>query len=132
LPATPPQNPQFQGELGFLFDRLGLRVPAIVVSAYTQANTIINRPVHHAALIRTLCSKYDLGHLTDRDLNAPDREPRELHLVLHVLALDAVRAAELRVRVARVRVQVQGFREVRRATRRHERQQEASHRRSDA
>ena len=71
-PATPPQNPQFQGELGFLFDRLGLRVPAIVVSAYTQANTIINRPVHHAALIRTLCSKYDLGHLTDRDLNAPD------------------------------------------------------------
>ena len=70
--ATTPQNPQPVGEKGFLFDRLGVRVPAIVVSAYTQANTIINRPVHHAALIRTLCSKYDLGHLTDRDLNAPD------------------------------------------------------------
>ncbi len=71
-PATTPQNPQPAGELGFLFDRLGVRVPAIVVSAYTQANTIVNRQVHHAALIRTLCRKYNLPHLTERDRNAPD------------------------------------------------------------
>ena len=71
-PATPPQNPQPEGELGFFFDRLGVRVPAIVVSAYTQANTIVNRPVHHAALVRTLCERFDLDALTDRDRNAPD------------------------------------------------------------
>ena len=71
-PAISPQNPQPQGEKGFFFDRLGVRVPAIVVSAYTQANTIVNRTVNHAALIRTLCAKYDLDALTDRDRNAPD------------------------------------------------------------
>ena len=71
-PATPPDNPQFQGELGFLFDRLGVRVPTIAISAYTQANTIVNRPIHHAALVRTLCTKYNLTFLTERDRNAPD------------------------------------------------------------
>ena len=71
-PATPPDNPQFQGELGFLFDRLGVRVPTIAISAYTQANTIVNRPIHHAALVRTLCTKYNLAFLTERDRNAPD------------------------------------------------------------
>ena len=70
--ATPPDNPQFQGELGFLFDRLGVRVPAIAISAYTQENTIINRPMHHGALVRTLCAKYNLPHLTERDHFAPD------------------------------------------------------------
>jgi phospholipase C len=70
--ATPPENPQFQGELGFLFDRLGVRVPAIAISAYTQENTIVNRPIHHGALVRTLCNKYNLQFLTERDRNAPD------------------------------------------------------------
>jgi phospholipase C len=71
-PATPPFNPQFQGELGFLFDRLGVRVPTIAISAYTQENTIVNRPIHHGALVRTLCNKYNLHFLTERDRNAPD------------------------------------------------------------
>ncbi|MEP7060935.1 MAG: alkaline phosphatase family protein [Betaproteobacteria bacterium] len=71
-PATPPDNPQFEGELGFLFNRLGVRVPAIAISAYTEANTVVNRPIHHGALVRTLCEKHNLHFLTERDRNAPD------------------------------------------------------------
>ena len=70
--ASSPQNPQPEGEMNFLFDRLGVRVPAIAISAYTAANTIVNRPVHHAAPIRTLSRKYGLAPLTDRDRGAPD------------------------------------------------------------
>jgi len=70
--ATPPENPQPEGEMGFFFDRLGVRIPTIAISAYTAANTIVNRPVHHAALIRTLSRKYGLAPLTERDRGAPD------------------------------------------------------------
>jgi len=73
-PATPPYQPNLEGEHGFLFDRFGVRVPSIVISAYTEEGTIINRPVHHGAVVRTLCEKYNLRPLTQRDqpAHAPD------------------------------------------------------------
>lgn len=71
-PATPPDMSRPEGELGFRFDRLGARVPTIVICAYTQTGSIINRPVHHGAVVRTLCTKYDLSPLTERDRGAPD------------------------------------------------------------
>ena len=70
--ATTPQNPQPEGELNFFFDRLGVRVPTILISAYTEAGSVINRPIHHGAVVRTLCTKYNLAPLTDRDHFAPD------------------------------------------------------------
>ena len=70
--ALSPENPQPEGEMNFFFDRLGVRVPAIAISAYTAANTIVDRQVHHAALIRTLSRKYGLAPLTQRDRRAPD------------------------------------------------------------
>ena len=70
--ATTPQNPQPEGELNFFFDCLGVRVPTIVISAYTEAGSVINRPIHHGAVVRTLCTKYNLAPLTDRDHTAPD------------------------------------------------------------
>jgi len=71
-PATPPNQLNVEGELGFLFDRFGVRVPSIVISAFTQEGTIVNRPVHHGAVVRTLCEKYKLPFLTERDRHAPD------------------------------------------------------------
>jgi phospholipase C len=70
--ATPPYDPQPPGEFNFLFDRFGARVPAIVISTLTESGTVINDPMNHAALIRSLCLKHDLMPLTDRDRNAPD------------------------------------------------------------
>ena len=70
--AIPPDVIEPEGEKDFFFDRLGVRVPAIAISAYTEANTVVNRSVHHGALVRTLCTKYNLPYLTQRDRTAPD------------------------------------------------------------
>ena len=68
--ATPPDD-SGPGEMDFTFDRLGLRVPAIAISAYVQAGSVVNSPVHHGSVISTLCGKYDLPSLTARDAGAP-------------------------------------------------------------
>lgn len=60
------------GEMDFAFDRLGCRVPAIAVSAYTRAGTVIREEFHHAALIATLARRHGLEPLTERDRDARD------------------------------------------------------------
>ena len=69
-PAAKPPGDAAPGELGFAFDRLGVRVPALAISAYTKAGTVINDPMHHGAVIKTLCDRYGLPHLTERDRTA--------------------------------------------------------------
>jgi phospholipase C len=64
--AAPP------GQMGFRFDRLGVRVPAVLVSAWIEPGTVVNTPLHHGALARTLSRKWNLGHLTERDRTAND------------------------------------------------------------
>ncbi|MET0725255.1 MAG: alkaline phosphatase family protein [Leifsonia sp.] len=68
--ADPPTGRAEAGEMGFTFDRLGLRVPAIVVSAYTQAGTVINDPMHHGSVAKTLAELHGLEPLTERDATA--------------------------------------------------------------
>lgn len=70
--ATPPERGGSPGEMGFGFDRLGCRVPAIAVSAYTRAGTIMHEPMNHAAVIRTLSRLHGLAPLTERDAHARD------------------------------------------------------------
>lgn len=51
------------------FDWLGVRVPAIAISSYTLPGTIVDREMHHAAVIKTLF-KMNPGagsYLTERD-----------------------------------------------------------------
>jgi phospholipase C len=67
--ATAPPLPK-QTEMDFRFDRLGVRVPTIVISAYTPS-AVINDEMHHGSLISTLTSRFELDHLTDRDKGAP-------------------------------------------------------------
>ena len=69
--ATPPDS-GVRGEMGFTFDRLGCRVPAIAISAYTKAGTVINDQMHHGSVIRTLTALHGLQSLTDRDDEAND------------------------------------------------------------
>jgi len=69
--VSPPHTPPIvKSEEGFKFDRLGIRVPMVMVSAHIQKNTIINEQFDHSSFIKTMSDKYDLGHLTDRDLHA--------------------------------------------------------------
>lgn len=60
------------GEQGFRFDRLGVRVPAIVVSPYTQRGTVIRDEFHSCSVLRSVRESFDLGPaLTRRDAAAP-------------------------------------------------------------
>jgi len=69
-PSAAPPGDGAPGELDFGFDRLGVRVPALAISAYTRAGTVINDPMHHGAVIKTLCDRFGLPHLTERDRTA--------------------------------------------------------------
>jgi phospholipase C len=82
--ATPPTVDAEPGEMGFTFDRLGCRVPAIAVSAYTRGNTIIHDEMHHGSVAATLARLHGLRPLTRRDAGANDlfsvvnlQEPRD-------------------------------------------------------
>jgi len=65
--ARPPGDTAGPGELGFAFDRLGPRVPAIVVSSWIDPGTVLNDVVDHTSVIATLCAQHALAPLTDRD-----------------------------------------------------------------
>ena len=69
--ATPPGSGG-AGEMGFTFDRLGCRVPAIAVSAWTPAGRVINDAMHHGSVIATLTRVHGLEPLSRRDAGAND------------------------------------------------------------
>jgi phospholipase C len=64
---------------GFRFDRYGVRVPAVLISPWIPAGSIIRppagcqNPFDHASILSTLRKLFDLGDpLTRRDAAAPD------------------------------------------------------------
>ncbi len=74
-PPSAPIPDDSKGDLGFAFDRLGLRVPAIVVSPFTERQTVVADPFRTTSVLRTLRDRYDLGPpLTRRDASAPSLE----------------------------------------------------------
>ncbi len=52
---------------GFDFKRLGIRVPMVMVSAHIKQNTIINEQFDHTSFIKTMCKKWGMNGLTNRD-----------------------------------------------------------------
>jgi phospholipase C len=87
-PSTVPPDPAAPaGQMGFTFERSGVRVPAIAVSAWIGEKTVINDEYRHTSVIRTLRERWQLGPpLTGRDGSARDLAP--------VLSLDSPRAPE--------------------------------------
>ena len=84
--AVPPTRTAVEGEMGFTFERLGLRVPSILVSAYTDAQTVVHDQLHHGSMIATLNRLHGLAPLTRRDAEANTvfgainrTEPRQRH-----------------------------------------------------
>jgi phospholipase C len=43
--------------MGFAFDRLGVRVPTVLVSAWVEPGTVIHTPLQHTSLIKTMSEK---------------------------------------------------------------------------
>jgi len=69
-PRESPPDDSGPGEMGFGFDRLGCRVPAIAVSAWTAAGTIVHDRMHHGSVTATLNRLHGLEPLARRDEEA--------------------------------------------------------------
>ena len=75
-PVLPPDPAASAGQLGFAFDRSGVRVPAIAISAWIPERTVINAEYRHTSVIRTIRERWQLGApLTARDATARDISP---------------------------------------------------------
>lgn len=68
--VVPPDPKQPVGEQGFKFDRLGVRVPTVMVSPYIQPGTVISDVHDHTSIIKLVCDRWDLEALTERDKHA--------------------------------------------------------------
>jgi len=84
-PTAPPPNPATApGQMNFGFDRSGVRVPAIAISAWIPAEKVVTSQYRNTSVITTLRNRWQLGPpLTARDAIAADITP--------VLALDTPR-----------------------------------------
>ena len=73
-PRVPaPTSGAAPGQMGFTFERAGPRVPAIAVSAWIDAGTVVNAEFRATSVIRTLRERWSLGEpLTQRDATASD------------------------------------------------------------
>ncbi len=69
-PPVPPPDGRKAGQMGFQFDRLGVRVPAILISSFIEPGTVYSMPLHHNSLTKTMSLKWNLGSLTNRDATA--------------------------------------------------------------
>lgn len=74
-PAVPPGDGATCPE-GFRFNRLGVRVPTILISPWIREGTILHgvNGFDHTSIIRTLSRRFGLSPLTDRDRAAEDLE----------------------------------------------------------
>ena len=85
-PAVPPGDlvtADYQ-QFGFKFDRLGVRVPALVISAHTPRGVIDHTRYDHTSILATVERMYGMDNLTNRDKAAND--------VRHLLGLQNPRA----------------------------------------
>jgi phospholipase C len=74
--VDPPDSSAPAGQMGFRFDRAGLRIPAVAVSAYIEPRTVITTEYRNTSIIRTLRARWPLGPpLTARDATASDITP---------------------------------------------------------
>jgi phospholipase C len=72
--AVPPDSRV--GEEGFRFNRLGVRIPTVLVSAWTRAGVVVNDTYRSTSLLRTLRDWWSLGSaLTARDVDSPSLLP---------------------------------------------------------
>jgi phospholipase C len=70
-PAAVPPDPEAPlGEQGFRFDRLGVRVPTVMVSPYISKGTVISDTHDHTSILKAVCERWDLEPLTERDKSA--------------------------------------------------------------
>jgi phospholipase C len=74
--ALPPDAAAPPGEMGFKFDRSGVRIPTIAISPWVEPKTVVHPEYRSTSLIQTLRTRWGLGApLTQRDASAADIAP---------------------------------------------------------
>ncbi len=68
--AVPPDPAKPAGQYGFRFDRLGVRVPAVLVSPWIDEATVVKTLFDHTSIIKTITTRWGLPGLTERDAHA--------------------------------------------------------------
>lgn len=71
-PAATPPHANDPGQFGFLFDRLGQRIPTLFISAYLDASTVLSTQYDSTSMLATLEKKFNLPALNARDAAATD------------------------------------------------------------
>ena len=75
-PAPPPDPAAPAGQYGFRFDRSGIRIPAIAISAWTPERTVINDQHRSTSVLHSLRERWSLGKpFSAREAAAPDLSP---------------------------------------------------------
>jgi phospholipase C len=75
-PAPPPDPAAPAGQYGFRFDRSGIRIPAIAISAWTPERTVINDQHRSTSVLHTLRERWSLGKpFSAREAAAADLSP---------------------------------------------------------
>jgi len=71
-PSTIPPTKGQTGDFGFKFNRLGQRVPCILVSPYIKPGTVCSEILHHTSIVKLVRDNFGIkGTLTRRDETAP-------------------------------------------------------------
>ncbi len=87
-PLAPPPNPAAPaGQMGFTFNRLGVRIPAIAISPWIPERTVVNEEYHNTSLIQTMRGRWSLG----RPLTARDAVARDFRSVLSLTTAEIPR-----------------------------------------
>jgi phospholipase C len=70
-PAVPPDPNAGPGQFGFTFDRSGVRIPTLAISAWIPERTVVTEEYRATSLIATMRQRWNLGApLTARDASA--------------------------------------------------------------
>jgi len=75
-PPAPPPGDVTRRQQDFQFDRSGVRIPTVAISAWVDPRTVVSDEFRSTSVIRTLRERWPLGApLTQRDAIAPDLAP---------------------------------------------------------
>ncbi len=70
-PAIPPDGTGAPGQMGFTFNRSGVRIPTLAISAWIPERTVVNDEFRATSLLATMRQRFNLGQpLTARDASA--------------------------------------------------------------
>jgi len=70
--AVPPDPNSTNHQMDFYFDRLGIRVPTVMISPYIKKGTVISDTHDHTSILKMVEDRWGLDPLTERDANAND------------------------------------------------------------